>query len=302
VVLDAKDGKVIENVTEDGDESALVKACKVPMSAAIDAAVKQGGGQAIDAALRMRGGKPVVEVKLLDPKAGSASTVCVDGVSAAVLPAAAHGTQQQEERKWTDVFHAAREDLTHTGRNTFMILEPGYKLTLRGKDGGNDVELIVTVLAETKKVDGVETRIVEERESEDGKLKEVSRNYFAITTKTADVYYFGEDVDMYEDGKVVSHEGAWLSGANGARYGIFLPGTPLLGARFYQEIAPSVALDRAEIIGLSEAVETPSGKYDKVMKYEETTPLEPGVKEYKWFAPGIGLIQDANLKLVRIEK
>jgi hypothetical protein len=304
VVLDAVDAKVIENDTEDEDESERAGACKVTLAAAIAAAVKKGGGQPIAAAMRLLDGKPFIDVKLFDKKAGSATSVCIDGLTAAVVqePAAARGAPQGEEKKWTDVFHTAPEDMTSTGQSLFWILEPGRKMTYQGKEGGKNHDLVITVLKETKKVDGVETRIVEERESVDGQLIEVSRNYFAISKKTNDVYYFGEDVDMYKDGKVVSHEGAWLSGEKGAHFGLFLPGTPLLGARFYQEVAPGQAMDRAEIVSLNETVETPSGKYDKVMKYEETTPLEKGAKEYKWFAPGVGLIQDADLKLVKIEK
>jgi hypothetical protein len=87
-----------------------------------------------------------------------------------------------------------------------------------------------TVLNETKTVDGVECRVVEERETKDGKLVEVSRNYFAIGKRTNSVYYFGEDVDIYKDDKVVSHEGAWLAGKNGARFGLMMPGLPLLSS------------------------------------------------------------------------
>jgi hypothetical protein len=71
-------------------------------------------------------------------------------------------------------------------------------------------------LNETKVVDGVETRVVEENESDKGKPVEISRNYFALDKQTGDVYYFGEDVDIYKDGKVSSHEGAWLAGVHGA--------------------------------------------------------------------------------------
>jgi hypothetical protein len=209
--------------------------------------------------------------------------------------------QGGEEKKWTDVFHTTPDEFASTGRSTFMILEPGYRLTFQGKEGKKTVDLVISVLDETKKVDGVETRVVEERESENGQLVEVSRNYFAISKKTGSVFYFGEDVDMYKDGKVHSHEGAWQAGEKGARAGVFLPGIALLGARFYQEIAPDVAMDRAEIVSLSETVDTPAGRFEHVMKYEETTPLEKG-KEYKWFAPGVGLIQDSELKLVKIEK
>ncbi|HZN38886.1 MAG TPA: hypothetical protein VFD82_08790 [Planctomycetota bacterium] len=302
VVLDASDGSVVEKETEDGDHTALAAACKVPLAKAIDAALAKTKGHAMEATLRLAAGKPVIDVVVFDGKL--AATVCVDGLAAAVIAGKAAevvSPQGGEEKKWTDVFHTTPDEFTSTGRSTFMILEPGYTLTFQGKEGSKTVELVVSVMDETKKVDGVETRVVEERESADGKLIEVSRNYFAISKKTGSVFYFGEDVDMYKDGKVHSHEGAWLAGQNGARSGVFLPGIALLGARFYQEIAPEVAMDRAEIISLSETVDTPAGRFERVMKYEETTPLEKA-KEYKWFAPGVGLIQDADLKLVKIEK
>jgi hypothetical protein len=105
-------------------------------------------------------------------------------------------------------------------------------------------------------------------------------------------------VDFYEDGVVTSHEGAWLSGVADARPGIIIPSDPEVGYKYYQEIAPDVAEDRAEIISLDEVVITPAGTFDNVLKVEETTPLEPGVTEFKYHAPGIGLIQDAELKLI----
>jgi len=75
----------------------------------------------------------------------------------------------------------------------------------------------------------------------------------------------------------------------------------LLGARYFQEIAPEVAMDRAEITSLTEVVETPAGTFKKCLKTRETTPLEPDAEEFKWYAPGIGLIQDGVLKLKRVE-
>lgn len=204
----------------------------------------------------------------------------------------------EEKDDFTKTFLEDKADFTHTGKNPYFILETGYQLTL--EDGKE--RIVVTVLDETKKIDGVETRVVEERETKDGKLVEVSRNYFAISKKTNSVYYFGEDVDMYKDGKVTSHEGTWHSGEKGAKFGLFMPGVPLLRGKFYQEIAPGVALDRAEIISLSVTLKTPAGEFKDCLKYEETTPLEPGVKEYKVFAPGVGLIQDADMKLVKYGK
>src|SRR5262249_15116139 len=163
-------------------------------------------------------------------------------------------------------------------------------------------EVTVTVLNETKKVDGVETRVVEERETKDGKLVEVSKNYFAISKRTNSVYYFGEDVDTYKDGKVTGHGGSWLAGVKDAKFGLAMPGTPLVKARFYMEIAPGEAMDRAEIGGMKGRVKTPAGEFKNCLKLEETTPLEPKTKEYKYYAPGVGLVQDGDAKLVKYGK
>jgi hypothetical protein len=178
------------------------------------------------------------------------------------------------------------------------VLEPGYQLILEGKEGSKAMVLAVTVLNEMKLVDGVETRVVEEKETANGQVVEISRNYFAISKRTSDVFYFGEGVDIYKNGKIVDHEGAWLSGVNGARFGLMMPGTPLLGAKYLQEIAPKVAMDRAEIVSLTETLQTPAGKFERCLKTEESSAIEGG-KEYKVYAPGIGLILDGNLKLTK---
>jgi len=200
--------------------------------------------------------------------------------------------------EWTSAFLTEPDELASTGRNPYFILEPGHTLVLEG--GG--AQLIITVLNETKKVDGVETRVVEERETKGGQLIEVSRNYFAISKRTNDVFYFGEDVDMYKDGKLINHEGTWLSGVNGSKFGLIMPGRPLLNARYYQEVAPKVAMDRATIVSVSETVETPAGVFRNCLKVEETTPLQRFVTEYKYYCPGIGMVQDGSLKLVKAGK
>jgi hypothetical protein len=186
-----------------------------------------------------------------------------------------------------------------TGKNDYFILEPGYQVILEGEEDGEKLQLIMSVMNETKIVDGVETRIVEEKETEGGNLIEVSRNYFAICKPSNNAIYFGEDVDMYEDSKVVSHEGAWLAGQNGSKAGMIMPGKVEVGLKYYQEIAPGVAEDRAEIVSLNDTLETPAGTFSQVLKTEETNPLKPGEKEFKFYAPGIGLIQDEALKLVK---
>ena len=198
---------------------------------------------------------------------------------------------------FTDSFMLDQCDFASRGRNPFFVLEPGFKLVLEGLEGKELVRLEITVLNERKTITGVETRVVEEVETRDGQIVEISRNYFALCQQNNSVVYFGEDVDIYAGG-VVSHAGAWRAGVDGARPGLIMPGVVLLGARYFQEIAPNVALDRAEILSISEVVKTPAGKFINVLKTEETTPLEPNAKGFKFYAPGIGLIQDSTLKLV----
>lgn len=209
------------------------------------------------------------------------------------LLAATQGTGRGDP--WTRRFRLEPRELHATGRNPYFVLEPGYQLVLADRRD----TLTITVLAETRVVDGIATRVVEEREEKAGAIVEISRNYYAISSRTNSVYYFGEEVDMYANGKVNSHDGAWLSGVRGARFGLMMPGIPLVGARYYQEIADKVAMDRAQILSTSELYVAPAGKYEDVLLMEETTPLEPGHKEYKQYAPGVGLVVDGSFKLVR---
>ncbi len=94
------------------------------------------------------------------------------------------------------------------------------------------------------------------------------------------------------------HAGSWRHGTAGAVAGLIMPGLPLLGSRYYQEIAPGVALDRAEITQLNADLRTPYRPFREVLVTEETTPLEPDLVEYKYYVAGIGLTADGDLKLV----
>jgi len=197
---------------------------------------------------------------------------------------------------WQSSFRVATTNLASSGSNPYFVLEPGYRLHFKHADE----TLTVSVLDETKLVDGVETRVVEEREEKHGQLTEVSRNYFAIDRTTGDVYYFGEDSDEYRHGRVVSREGSWLAGEDGARFGLMMPGTAKVGARFYQELAPNVAMDRAEIVAVDSEVSVPAGTFTSCVQVKETSPLENGSSR-KIYAPGVGLIQDDEFILARIE-
>jgi hypothetical protein len=244
--------------------------------------------------------------KIMNPKCISIAAMVVIGIcgcSRMRHTAEAQGSpeqkklDQQESAKaapagWRDTFNVNKADLAPTGNNPYLTIQPGRVLKLaHGKD-----RLTVSILNETKTVDGVIAGVLEEREEKDGQLIEVSRNFFATDRNTGDVYYFGEDVDNYKNGKIINHESAWLAGKRGARFGLMIPGKPKVGDKFYQEIAPNVALDRVEVVSVDQTVKTPAGTFHHCVHLRETTPLESDVS-HKYYAPGIGMIKDDEFEL-----
>jgi len=206
-------------------------------------------------------------------------------------------SEGEQTKKWTENFGQENCTFSTIGRNRFFSLEPGYQLVLES----SEEKVVITVLEQTKKIGSVQTRVIEEREEKNGKLVEVSRNFFAICREHGDVFYFGEEVDDYKDGKIVAHSGAWRADEANSKAGIIMPGTILLGARHYQEIAPN-AMDRAEIISDDVTMETPAGIFKNCIRVEETSGLDPDEKCYKTYAPGVGIIQDEDLLLTRYTK
>jgi hypothetical protein len=215
----------------------------------------------------------------------------------------------KSNKGFTDSFRLEDCDgFSTTGRNTFFVLDPGYQLVLEGSEGKGRkealVHLTITVSDITKTVSfeiggvitDVTTRVIEERELRDGALAEVSQNYFAICNKNNTVFYFGEAVDIYENGQIIDHAGSWEAGVGGAMPGIVMPGVILLGGKYSQEVAPNIAMDRAEIVSMNEEVVTPAGTFSNCLETKESSALEKG-KGYKYYAPGIGLVKDGKVSL-----
>jgi len=272
-------GKVVK---VDGKSVVIMPAkAKKEVAVATDDATRVVIGGKVDKLANLKAG---MEVKVIPPT-GTAAKIAV------VPPAAKAAT------KFRDTFKVDKAALADRGKGDYFILEPGCKLTYKS---GIDT-LVITVLDETKMVDGVRCRVVEERETKDGKLAEVSRNWFAIDKATGDVYYFGEAVDMYDaDGKIVARGGSWESGKDGARFGLLLPGKPKVGDAYYQEVAPTIAQDRARVVSVTEEVKVPAGTFKNCLKTEESSAIEAGVGE-KLYAPGIGLIKDDEFELAKVE-
>jgi hypothetical protein len=193
--------------------------------------------------------------------------------------------------------------------NPYFPLPVDQQWVYSGKEQGETIGLQITVLdqTETFRFRGrrVTTRVVEEVEFVDAdpigvfdqgdSLIEVSRNYFA-QTQDGTVCYFGEAVDIYEDGVIVSHEGAWRADARGNAPGIYMPADPQPGMTFQQEIAPGVAEDEATIVRFG-TVKVPAGTFTNAMTVRDFNPLD-GSKGTKVYAPNVGLVVDGPLELI----
>jgi hypothetical protein len=255
------------------------------------------GAQLEDIAKKQRNGKTIYETDIIKGKEKWEVIVAEDG---SILSKAKEGSEEEREPDksdakdagWKQTFDVEKSTLSPTGNNPFIPLQPGKVLKLtNGKD-----TLTVTILPDTKVIDGVRCGILEEKETKNGQLEEISRNFMATDPATQDVYYFGEDVDNYKDGKIVDHESAWHAGEKGARFGLMIPANPKKGDKFYQEIAPKVAMDRVEVVSTDETVKTPAGTFQHCVHLKETTPIEADVS-HKYFAPGIGIIKDDDFAL-----
>jgi hypothetical protein len=225
-----------------------------------------------------------------------------DSLTSTGVNYAAAGAKTPDE-KYTSSFNLENCTFSSTGKNPYFILEPGYQLVFEGQGDEGPVNVTSLVLNETKNFgDGIVARAVEEKtiDAETGDLLELTNDYFSICNETNTVVYLGEDVNDYENGKVVGHEGAWLHGSNNSRAGLIMPGIILLGSKYYQEISPEVAMDKAEIIGVNETVTVPAGSFSNVVHMLETSDLEPAsAAEENLHAPGIGQVIDGDTKLVK---
>ena len=97
----------------------------------------------------------------------------------------------------------------------------------------------------------------------------------------------------------MDHQGTWLAGVKGAKFGLMMPAAPRAGQRFYQELAPGVAMDRVEIVSVEEKVTTRAGVFEKCVHVRETSPLEKLLGDSKWYAPRVGQVKDGKMALVK---
>jgi hypothetical protein len=186
--------------------------------------------------------------------------------------------------------------------NTLWPLVPGTRYVYHG--GNETIE--VTVTQETKQILCVTTIVVHDVVSVGDEVIEDTYDWYA-RDKTGNVWYLGEDTKEYEGGILASTEGSWEAGMDGAKPGIVMHATqPAAGSPYRQEYYACEAEDMAEVVSLSASVTVAYGSFSNCLQTREYTPLDPDVNEYKYYAPGVGLVlevdvnSDARTELVEV--
>jgi hypothetical protein len=178
--------------------------------------------------------------------------------------------------------------------NAYLPFTPGSRWVYEGTSDGESETVEVTVTPERREVMGVSTVVVRDTVTVGGALVEDTFDWFA-QDKEGNVWYFGEEVEDYENGKVASTAGSWEAGVDGALPGIVMPATPAVGDAFRQEYFAGEAEDMFEILGLDESVQVPFGTFEGVLVTEDWSPLEPDVVESKYYARGVGKIKEEKV-------
>jgi hypothetical protein len=175
--------------------------------------------------------------------------------------------------------------------NKFFPLKPGTTFFYKGAEEGAPTTNKTFVTHKTKQILGVDTTVVRDRAFKKGVLVEDTFDWYA-QDKDGNVCYFGEDTkELDKHGNVISTEGSWEAGVDGAEPGIIMEAKPKVDDTYQQEFAPGVAEDMAKILSLDKSTCVPYRCFGNLLLTKEWTPLEPGVAEHKYYAKDVGFIR-----------
>lgn len=183
--------------------------------------------------------------------------------------------------------HIDPADFSTKITNPYFSLPVGQKAHSKGEteDGVETIE--ITVPGDTKVLMGVTTLVYRDKVWLDGELIEDTKDYLAQDSE-GNVWYFGEEVNNYEDEKLKDHHGTWLAGIDGALPGIWMNASPKVGEQYQQEYFKGEAEDYAKVLSVTETVKVPAGTFTNCLKTLDVNPLEDRTTdEYKYYCPEV---------------
>jgi hypothetical protein len=224
------------------------------------------------------------------PRALSAALAAVAALSIAGCGGDGSGESTQSLPQGSESVSLDPSGFTTAIDNPYWPMKPGTRWVYTETDSeGAKLRIGVTVSDRTKRMaDGIEARVVHDLATDEkGRPVEDTYDWYAQDAD-GNIWYLGEDTKEFENGKVVSTAGSWEAGVDGAEPGIAIPAHPEPGLAYRQEYYAGKAEDNGEIISVDEQAEVPAGHYSPVVMTKDTTPVEPKVLEFKFYAEGVG--------------
>jgi len=121
----------------------------------------------------------------------------------------------------------------------------------------------VTVTDKTKQILGITATVVHDVVTEGGAVVEDTFDWYAQDADGS-IWYLGEDTAEFEGGEIVTREGSFEAGVDGALPGILIPADPEPGMKYRQEYYAGEAEDNGEILSahaMADAPAVPTGFY-----------------------------------------
>ena len=237
----------------------------------------------------------VYEASVKD-KAGNVADIVIkaDGTLVETKHDDAADAAQERANRAKKVFAGMKFSHPRDLTNSYLPLASLKQDVLEGTEDGKKVRVERTALPDKHKFfkiagQKVDAAVFEDCEWLNGKLEEVATDYFA-QDDDGNIYYLGEDVDEYTDGKVTGHDGAWLLGKDTKTPGLLMPAHPQVGDQFKSEDVSKEISESDKVISLSETVTVPAGIYQNCLKIAEHPAGEE--VEYKYYAPGVGVVRE----------
>src|SRR4051794_13632688 len=176
--------------------------------------------------------------------------------------------------------------------NPWFPLPIGARWVYAGVEDQDKTRDVVVVTPQTRTIAGVACVVVRDDVFTNGRLSEHTLDYYA-QDNAGSVWYFGEDTqELDAHGRVTSREGTWLTGRHGARPGVVMRAHPAVGDSYQQEYFAGHAEDNAKVVDVGATIHTPAVSSRTALVTVEWTPLEPKVREHKYYVRGIGQVKE----------
>lgn len=186
--------------------------------------------------------------------------------------------------------------------NKYFSLPVGKKMVYEAETQEGPEKIEIEVESGTRTIMGVETIIYRDRVYVAGQLVEDTKDYLA-QDKEGNVWYFGEEVDNYENGALKDHSGSFIVGVDGAKPGIWMKNIQTVGDSYRQEYYKGEAEDMRDVVAVDQTVTTKLATYTGCVKTYDWTPLDPKSREHKHHCPEVGtLVLAENLQTGKREE